>query len=115
MMKPSAYLVNTARAALVNEAAMLNALHTGKIAGAAVDIFHQEPINVEHPLLQMSNVIAVSRIAGVSHNVKDHHACTAFANLLGFLNGNVQNVVNPTSLDRAHVRIATYLDTKTGN
>lgn len=56
-MKPGAYLINAARGPLVDEAAIISALKSGKIAGAAFDVFEHEPLSKEHPFLQMQNVI----------------------------------------------------------
>ncbi len=57
LMKPSAYLINTARGPIVNEAALLKALTDKRIAGAALDVFEQEPTPVENPILKLDNVI----------------------------------------------------------
>jgi phosphoglycerate dehydrogenase-like enzyme len=57
LMKPSAYLVNSARGAVVHEAALVEALRQGRIRGAALDTFEEEPIDPHHPLLEMPNVI----------------------------------------------------------
>jgi len=56
-MKPSAYLINTARGAVVDEAALIKALEEKRIAGAGLDVFEREPIDPENPLLQMDNVV----------------------------------------------------------
>ncbi|MCB9453058.1 MAG: phosphoglycerate dehydrogenase [Anaerolineaceae bacterium] len=57
-MKDGAYLINTARSELVDEAALIDALRTGKIAGVALDTFHQEPPGADHPIFQFSQVVA---------------------------------------------------------
>ena len=57
LMKPTAYLVNTARGPIVNQADLTAALQAGQLAGAGLDVFEQEPLPVDHPLAQMENVV----------------------------------------------------------
>ena len=61
-----ALLINVARGGLVEEAALINALRSGHLAGAGLDVYWREPIEVEHPLLHMDNVIATPHIAGIT-------------------------------------------------
>ena len=72
MMKPTAYLVNTARGAIVDEAALTDALRDGRIAGAALDTFEIEPLPVESPLRNMANVIPTPHCVG--HTVEGWEA-----------------------------------------
>ena len=65
-MKPTAYLINIARGAVVDEAAMIAALRGGQIAGAGLDVFTQEPLPADSPLWTMDNVIITPRIGGMS-------------------------------------------------
>ena len=65
-MKKSAYLVNTARGGIVDEAALIEALRAGKMAGAGLDVFEVEPVETDNPLLHMENVIVTPHVAGSS-------------------------------------------------
>lgn len=65
MMKPGAVLINTARGSLVNEAALVDALQSGQIRAAGLDVFEVEPLPVESPLTQMSNVLLAGHVAGL--------------------------------------------------
>lgn len=64
LMKPNCVLINTARAGLVDEAAMMDALKNHKIAGAGLDVFHEEPLTDSNPLLSMDNVTITNHMAG---------------------------------------------------
>lgn len=70
-MKPTAYLINTARAGLVEENALLNALEQKKIAGAALDVFYQEPLDPSNRLLQLDNVTLTPHLAGTCTDIMD--------------------------------------------
>jgi D-3-phosphoglycerate dehydrogenase len=67
-MKPTAYLINTARAGLIDEAALLAALQEKQIAGAALDVFWQEPIPADSPWLKLDNVTLASHLAGTTRD-----------------------------------------------
>ena len=64
-MRPTAYLVNTARGGLVVEADLAAALRSGQIAGAGIDVFEQEPLGRENPLCELDNVILSPHVAGL--------------------------------------------------
>ena len=104
-MKSTAYLVNTARAALVDEAALQTALEEQWIAGAALDVFHEEPVRPDHPLLHHERVIATPHIGGASSDQVRHQSELYTATLKRFLCGEpLPNLVNPEVLDSPHLR-----------
>ncbi|MEW6529618.1 MAG: 2-hydroxyacid dehydrogenase [Thermodesulfobacteriota bacterium] len=65
-MKPTAFVINASRGPVIDEDALLDALHTGQIAGAGLDVFAQEPLDPNSPLLSMKNVFATPHVAGVT-------------------------------------------------
>lgn len=81
LMKPSAYLINVARGALIDESALVAALKEKRIAGAGLDVFSSEPINLKSPLLSMPNVVASPHIAGVTDGTSRRRAAFAAANI----------------------------------
>jgi D-3-phosphoglycerate dehydrogenase len=96
-MKPTAYLVNTARGGIVDEAALCAALASNQIAGAGIDVFEREPAPVDHPLLKQPNAIVSPHIAGVTVESLDRMAVAAIENTLSVLDGKPirENAVNP--------------------
>lgn len=96
LMKPTAYLINTARGGIVDEDALYAALTSGKIAGAGVDVFAQEPPRPDHPLFSLDNVIAAPHVAGVTREALDRMGLQAARNILSALDGQPirENVIN---------------------
>lgn len=93
-MKPTAFLVNTARGPLVDEAALAQALHRGKIAGAALDVVCEEPIRPGHPLLAAPNCLITPHVAWASVEARRTLMAQSAENLRVFLAGAPRNVVN---------------------
>jgi D-3-phosphoglycerate dehydrogenase len=95
-MKPGSFLVNTARGTLVDEAALLDALNSGQIRGAGLDVFDREPPPYDHPLVQHPNVISTPHIGGATVQAKDRLWREAIAQALQVLSGErPPNLVNP--------------------
>ncbi len=100
LMKPTAYLVNTARGALVDEAALYEVLATRRLAGAAIDVFQTEPLPADSPLLTLDNVVVTPHVAWVTDAGLDRMARHPIENILAFLDGSPTFVVNPEVLAR---------------
>jgi len=95
-MKPSAYLVNTARGGIIDEAALYDALSSGRLAGAGLDVFAQEPPPVPNPLFEIPNVVIAPHMAGVTREALDRMSEQTALNILSALDGDPirQNVIN---------------------
>jgi phosphoglycerate dehydrogenase-like enzyme len=87
LMKPSAYLINTARGPIVNEADLCAALAGDKIAGAGLDVFDQEPLPAGHPLTKFANVVLTSHLGWPTDEMYGKFADAAADVLLDFLDG----------------------------
>ncbi len=97
-MKPTALLVNTSRAELIEEGALVSALNRGRPGMAAVDVFESEPILQGHPLLRLENAICTPHIGYVEQDSYELYFSAAFDNVLNFINGTPTNIVNPDAL-----------------
>lgn len=101
-MKPTALLVNTSRAELLQDGALVAALNRGRPGLAAVDVFESEPILQGHPLLRLENAVCTPHIGFVEQDNYEQLFSTAFDNLLNFIAGTPTNIVNPEALKVHH-------------
>ncbi len=93
-MKPSAYLVNVARGGVVDEPALIAALEAGKIAGAALDVFAQEPLPATSPLWRTKNVTIFSHLGGYSEGYENRAMPTIAGNMAKFFANDAKNMIN---------------------
>jgi D-3-phosphoglycerate dehydrogenase / 2-oxoglutarate reductase len=98
LMKPTALLVNTARAELIDQDALIAALNRGRPGMAAVDVFESEPILQGHALLRLENCICTPHIGYVEQDSYELYFGAAFDNVVNFIKGQPTNVVNPGAL-----------------
>jgi len=101
LMKPTAFLINTARGAVVNEADLLDALRNKRIAGAGLDVFEQEPPG-KHPLFELDNVLLTPHAAGTDVQSRDDMALSAARAIVSLSRGEwpAEKVVNPEVRER---------------
>jgi phosphoglycerate dehydrogenase-like enzyme len=93
-IKPASFLVNLARGGVVDETALIEALKSGKIAGAALDVFNEEPLPHDHPFWDMKNVIITTHQGGFCDVYIDYALPTVEANMRCFLSGNIGGMIN---------------------
>jgi D-3-phosphoglycerate dehydrogenase len=97
-MKPTALLVNTSRAELIEPDALVTALNRGRPGMAAVDVFESEPILQGHALLRLENCICTPHIGYVEQDSYELYFGAAFDNVVNYLRGTPTNIVNPGAL-----------------
>lgn len=97
-MKPTSLFVNTSRAELVEDSALVAALNRGRPGMAAVDVFETEPILQGHPLLRLENAICTPHIGYVEQDSYELYFGAAFDNVVNFVNGTPTHIVNPDAL-----------------
>ena len=97
-MKPSALIVNTSRAELVEDNALVAALNRGRPGLAAIDVFESEPILQGHPLLRLENAVCTPHIGYVEQDSYELYFGAAFKNVINFINKAPTNLVNPDAL-----------------
>lgn len=97
-MKPTALLVNTSRAEVIEPEALLTALNRGRPGMAAVDVFESEPILQGHALLRLENCICTPHIGYVEQDNYENFFASAFDNVVNFIKGTPTNIVNPGAL-----------------
>jgi D-3-phosphoglycerate dehydrogenase len=104
-MKPSALLVNTSRAGLIQPGSLVEALRAGRPGMAAVDVFEQEPLrDPTHPMLAMPNVVCTPHIGYVSRDEYEIQFADIFEQVVAYATGAPINVVNPDVMEHAAVR-----------
>ena len=101
LMKPTAYLVNTARGEVMDEPALIEALSSNRIAGAGLDVMEQEPLPAGHPLTSLSNLVLLPHLGSITTETRDGVYAMSVANLLAVLAGRPPGaILNPEVLAR---------------
>jgi phosphoglycerate dehydrogenase-like enzyme len=96
LMKPTAFLINTARGALVDADALADALRTGRLAGAGLDVFTEEPLAPErNPFLDLRHVVLTPHLGAVTREANARSRAMPVDNIIAFVEGRPRNVVNP--------------------
>ena len=103
LMKKSAYLVNTARGAIVDENALARMLKERAIAGAALDVFVEEPLPADSPLLDLDNVVLAPHLGWPTDSGFEGFAENAVNNILDYMEGKLTRVINPDALQNRRV------------
>lgn len=98
LMKPRALLANTARAELIAPGALVAALQAGRPGYAGLDVFEHEPVPVDHPLLQMDNVVCTPHYGWATHETYEQYFGEAFDNVVAFAQGRPTGLFNPQVL-----------------
>jgi phosphoglycerate dehydrogenase-like enzyme len=89
LMKPTSFLINAARGPIVDEAALIETLTNRKIAGAAIDVFEQEPLPAEHPFRRLPNVLATPHIGYGSRSLYEIFYGDSVANITSWVHSNM--------------------------
>lgn len=97
-MKPTSLLVNTSRAELLEDGALVSALNKGRPGMAAIDVFESEPILQGHPLLRLENAVCTPHIGYVEQDSYELYFGAAFDNVVAFVSNSPTNIVNPDAL-----------------
>jgi len=95
LMKPGAYLVNTSRGPIVDEVALVRALREGKIAGAGLDVFDEEPLALDHPLRHLPNTVITPHLGYVTEETYRIFYGQALEDILAYLRGQPVRVLKP--------------------
>jgi D-3-phosphoglycerate dehydrogenase len=109
-MKPGALLITTARGGIHDETALLEALQSGHIGGAGLDVWDYEPPPLDHPLLQLDSVVATFHTAGVTHEARYNVAAMAAEQIIGILRGaRPPRLINPQVWPACNARLQSLL------
>lgn len=102
LMGEDAFFVNTARAAVIDQEALVEQLRTDSIRGAALDVYEREPLSADHPLLQMDNVVSTPHLGGAAEEVVERHSTMLVDDLERWLAGKApEHVANPETVGAA--------------
>ena len=104
LMKKTAYLVNTARGAIVDELALVKILQEKAIGGAALDVFVQEPLPKNHPIIQLDNVVLTPHLGWPTDSGIEGFAENAVTNILDYMAGKLTRALNPEALNHRRKR-----------
>lgn len=103
LMKKSAIFINSSRGKTVDEEALIHALQTGEIAGAGLDVFVNEPVEVNNPLISMENVVTLPHISSATYETRYNMSMTAASNLVVALKGETPaNLLNKPIITNKH-------------
>ncbi len=103
LMKPTAYLINTSRGPIVDEAALIAALETGRIAGAGLDVYDVEPLPTDHPLRRLPNATLTPHLGYVTREMLSAFYADTVDAVVAWLDGTPVRVANPEALRRPGV------------
>jgi phosphoglycerate dehydrogenase-like enzyme len=98
LLPDGAIVVNTARGKVIDTDALVEALRSGKLFGAGLDVFEEEPLPNDHPLKKLDNVVLAPHVAGQTDTARKKRQGTSASNVDAFITGNPRNVVNPEVL-----------------
>jgi len=99
LMRKGVYFINNARAAIVDEQALREAVHSGKVAGVALDVFHNEPVRIDDPFLKMENTVVTPHIAGAGLEVVCRHSDMLCDDFFSLLKGEMPKaIINPEAI-----------------
>ncbi|MGD9891453.1 MAG: D-2-hydroxyacid dehydrogenase family protein [Dehalococcoidia bacterium] len=106
LMQPHAYLINTSRGPIVEEAALVDALRSGAIAGAGLDVFDVEPLPLGHPLPELANVVLTPHLGYVTGETYQRFYGQTLENIQSFLAGRPERVINPDVLTKRRLPVS---------
>ena len=101
LMKPDAYLINTSRGPIVDEAALISALKAGRLAGAGIDVYAPEPPPADHPFRSMDNVTLTPHLGYVTRETLHAFYADTVENVAAWLDGRLERIANREALERA--------------
>ena len=105
LMKPGCRLVNTSRGPVIDEAALAQALRDGRLAGAALDVFEEEPLPADHPLCRTPNTLLTPHISGLTDSALERASLMAAQGILDVLQGRrPEHVANPGYFENQDAR-----------